>query len=51
VTALSKDGRRAYIGSPDSDQVMVVDLESKRVLPSIKVGKQPDGVAVAGGNR
>ena len=49
VTAVSKDGRRAYIGSPDSDQVMVVDLENKRVLESIKVGKQPDGVAVAGG--
>lgn len=49
VTAVSRDSRRAYIGSPDSDQVMVVDLENKKVLQSIKVGKQPDGVAVAGG--
>jgi YVTN family beta-propeller protein len=46
VTAVSKDGRRAYIGSPESDQVMVVDLENRKVLEPIKVGKQPDGVAV-----
>lgn len=47
VTAVSKDGKRAYLSSPGTDQVMVVDLENKRVLESIKVGKQPDGVAVA----
>ncbi|MCI0352310.1 MAG: hypothetical protein L0Z53_23070 [Acidobacteriales bacterium] len=46
VTAMSKDGKRAYLSSPGTDQVMVVDLESKKALESIKVGKQPDGVAV-----
>lgn len=46
VTAVTKDGKRAYLSSPGSNEVMVVDLEKRKVLESIKVGRQPDGVAV-----
>lgn len=46
VTAVSKDGKRAYMSSPGSDRVMVVDVVKRKVLESIKVGRQPDGVAV-----
>ena len=46
---LSPDGRRLFTTNGVSGDVSVIDLESDRVIKSIKVGRFPWGVKVGGG--
>ncbi|MDQ4133997.1 MAG: PQQ-binding-like beta-propeller repeat protein [Actinomycetota bacterium] len=44
--ALSSDGTRAYVSSPASDRVFVVDTVAYSVIGRIPVGSGPQGLAV-----
>ncbi len=43
---LSRDGRRAYVACEGSDSLLIVDLESRKVVAEVKVGRQPHGVCL-----
>ena len=45
--AVSRDGARAYVTSPEGHFVSVVDARARRVLKRIAVDGQPFGVAVS----
>jgi DNA-binding beta-propeller fold protein YncE len=45
--AVSRDGRRAFVGHPGADLVTVVDLESMKTVGRFSAGPTPDGVALA----
>jgi YVTN family beta-propeller protein len=45
--ALSKDGKRLYVACENSNEVLVVDTERRKVLGGVKVGKHPFGVALS----
>lgn len=45
VVAIDGSGSRAFLTSPGSNQVFVIDVTSARLLTSFPVGKQPDSIA------
>lgn len=50
--ALSADDRRAFVSGGRGGQVVVVDLEARRVVGSVKgVGKRPWGIALSADGR
>jgi DNA-binding beta-propeller fold protein YncE len=44
VITVSSDGRKAFLTSPPTNQVIVLDLGSKKVESTFSTGKQPDGI-------
>ncbi|MFQ5738665.1 MAG: beta-propeller fold lactonase family protein [Acidobacteriota bacterium] len=44
--AVSPDGRRLYATARDSDALLVIDLEQRRLVDVIPVGRRPFGVAL-----
>ena len=50
-TALSPDGRMAYVTSFGSGEVLAVDIGSRTVTQSIEVGGAPLGTALTGDGR
>jgi len=46
---LSQDGKRAYVACEGSDSLIIVDLESRKVLAEIEVGHQPHAVCLSPG--
>lgn len=44
---LSRDGRTAYVTNEGSDNVSIVDLESRRVVKSLPTGDAPAGLALS----
>ena len=47
--AYSSDGKLAYVTNTWEDTLAVIDLESDSVIKKIKVGSEPNGVAVSNG--
>jgi DNA-binding beta-propeller fold protein YncE len=45
VLTLSADGEKAFLTSPPTNQVIVLDLKNGKVETSFPTGKQPDGIA------
>jgi YVTN family beta-propeller protein len=45
--ALSPDGRTLWVANPDADSVTPVDVGTLRAGPTVPVGREPWGVAVA----
>ncbi len=43
---LSKDGRRAYVACEGSNSLIIVDLETRKVVAEVEVGRQPHGVCL-----
>ncbi|MDP2896473.1 MAG: multiheme c-type cytochrome [bacterium] len=43
---LSRDGRRAYVACEGSNSLVIVDLESHKVVGEVEVGRQPHGVCL-----
>src|SRR6185369_3679788 len=43
---LSKDGRRAFVASPASNELLVIDTEKRTVTERVKVGEQPERIAL-----
>jgi YVTN family beta-propeller protein len=48
---MSADGRLIWVVNPGGDQVVVIGAKSNKVLKKIKVGDEPQGVAVDPNNR
>ena len=48
VLTVSRDGKRAFLTSPATNEVVVVNLLTKKVETSFKTGKNPDGIACIG---
>ena len=48
---MSADGKLIWVVNPGGDQVVVIGTKSNRVLKKIKVGDEPQGVAVDPNNR
>ncbi len=46
---IDADGKRAYTANVASNDVSVIDLESRTVVGTVKVGKRPHAVALAKG--
>jgi len=46
---ISPDGKRAFVSAAHADVVAVIDLERNRVDDAWVAGKEPDGLAMAGG--
>ena len=44
--AISKDGTRAFISDEDRATASIVELEAGRVVATVKVSEEPEGVAV-----
>jgi YVTN family beta-propeller protein len=44
---VSPDGKRAFITSPSTDRVMVIDLVTLKEVSTFSTGKTPDGIAWA----
>ncbi|MBM0206746.1 hypothetical protein JNW90_29830, partial [Micromonospora sp. STR1s_5] len=42
--AISPDGKRLYTANGNSGDVSIIDLEAKRVLSSVRVGRAPWGL-------
>ena len=42
--AFSPDGKRAFVANRLSDTVSVIDVESRKVIETIKAGDEPHGV-------
>ena len=42
---ITPDGKRAYVAATHADVIIVIDLESFRVLDAWAAGKEPDGLA------
>lgn len=47
--AYSQDGKTAYVTNTWEDSLSVLDLEKDTVIKTIKVGSEPNGVAVSNG--
>lgn len=47
VLEVSPDGKRAFITSPSTDRVMVIDLITLKEVSTFSTGKTPDGIAWA----
>jgi sugar lactone lactonase YvrE len=47
VMTVSRDGKRAFITSPSTDQAMVIDLVTWKETTTFPTGKTPDGIAWA----
>lgn len=47
--AYSADGKRAYVTNTWEDSLSAIDLETDSVINTIKVGTEPNGVAVSNG--
>ena len=45
--AVSRDGRTVYTADGLSDAISVIDAQSRKVTATVKVGRQPWGVAVS----
>jgi YVTN family beta-propeller protein len=48
---MSADGKLIWVVNPGGDQVVVIGVKSNKVLKKIKVGDEPQGVAVDPNNR
>ncbi len=48
---MSADGKLIWVVNPGGDQVVVIGAKSNKVLKKIKVGDEPQGVAVDPNNR
>jgi YVTN family beta-propeller protein len=44
--ALTRDGKRLFVACENSDEVLVVDTEQRKVTGSAKVGRHPFGLAL-----
>lgn len=45
VVTVDGSGQHTFLTSPDSNQVLVVDVNAGKLLASFPTGKQPDGIA------
>jgi YVTN family beta-propeller protein len=45
--ALTGDGKKLYVANGVSDNVSVIDTETRKVLATIPAGKGPWGVAIS----
>lgn len=49
LMAVTEDGRRLLCANPDSGTVTIVDTTDRRAIAELKVGRNPQGVAVVPG--
>jgi DNA-binding beta-propeller fold protein YncE len=45
--AVSRDGRRVFVGHPDANRVTVVDLQTMKPVGGFDAGPAPDGIVLA----
>lgn len=45
--AMSGDGERLYVVCENTDEVLVVDIKTRKVLDAVKVGRHPFGIALS----
>lgn len=41
------DGRRAYVANTYANTVSVIDMGTRKVIATVRVGKGPDGISIA----
>jgi YVTN family beta-propeller protein len=47
AVVVSPDGKRLYVASEDTGQLVIMDAENGRILAQLPVGGEPEGVAVS----
>lgn len=41
----ANDGNHAYVSSPASNRVFVIDVETREMVESLEAGRRPSGIA------
>jgi YVTN family beta-propeller protein len=44
---IDREGRRAYVTNTYADTVSVLDIATRKVVATIRVGKGPNGISIA----